>query len=100
MLDRCRRQAARHPRRPRALGHDFLRCPYCHGWEVRDQPIGVLGSGPGAVQHAHLLRQWSDDVIFFAHTCPVTASERAALDCEGCRSSTVVSRGSRSSTIA
>ena len=64
-------------------GRDFLHCPYCHGWEVRDQPIGVLGTSPGSVDHAHLLRQWSDDVVFFAHTCPVTASERAALDARG-----------------
>ncbi len=28
-------------------GRDLLHCPYCHGWEVRDQPIGVLGTGPG-----------------------------------------------------
>ena len=61
-------------------GRDFLHCPYCHGWEVRDQPIGVLGIGPGSVDHAQLLRQWSGDVIFFAHTYPMTAGERAALD--------------------
>ena len=60
-------------------GRDFLHCPYCHGWEVRDQPIGVLGTGPGSVDHAQLLRQWSGDVIFFAHTYPITAGERAAL---------------------
>jgi len=30
-------------------GRDLLHCPYCHGWEVRDQPLGVLGSHPGAV---------------------------------------------------
>ena len=64
-------------------GRDFLHCPYCHGWEVRDQPIGVLGTGPGSVDHAHLLRQWSDDVVFFAHAHPVTASERAALNARG-----------------
>lgn len=61
-------------------GRDFLHCPYCHGWEVRDQPIGVLGTGPASVDHAHLLRQWSDDVIFFAHTYAMTEAERAALD--------------------
>ena len=61
-------------------GRDFLHCPYCHGWEVRDQPIGVLGTGPGSIEHAQLLRQWSDDIIFFAHTHLITASERAALD--------------------
>ncbi len=25
-------------------GRDLLHCPYCHGWEVRDRPIGVLGA--------------------------------------------------------
>ena len=25
-------------------GRDFLHCPYCHGWEVRDQAIGVLAT--------------------------------------------------------
>ncbi len=60
-------------------GRDFLHCPYCHGWEVRGQPIGVLGTGAGAVDHAQLLRQWSGDVIFFAHRHRVTTQERAAL---------------------
>jgi thioredoxin reductase len=64
-------------------GRDFLHCPYCHGWEVRDEPIGVLGTGPGSVQHAHLLRQWTDDVILFTHTHPVTAEERVTLDARG-----------------
>jgi thioredoxin reductase len=40
-------------------GRDVLHCPYCHGWEVRDEPIGVFGTGPGSVEHAQLLRQWS-----------------------------------------
>jgi thioredoxin reductase len=66
-------------------GRDFLHCPYCHGWEVRDQPIGVLGTNPGSLDHAHLLRQWSNDVIFFAHTYPITANDRAALHARGIR---------------
>ena len=61
-------------------GRDFLHCPYCHGWEVRDQPIGVLGTGPGSVVHAQLLRQWSDDVLFFSHHDVISARERAELD--------------------
>jgi thioredoxin reductase len=61
-------------------GRDLLHCPYCHGWEVRDQPLGVLGTLPGSVQHALLVRQWSDDVIFFAHTYALTAPEQAQLD--------------------
>ena len=35
-------------------GRDVLHCPYCHGWEVRDQPIGVLASGPMAVHQTRM----------------------------------------------
>ncbi|MGD9705324.1 MAG: NAD(P)/FAD-dependent oxidoreductase [Acidimicrobiia bacterium] len=64
-------------------GRDLLHCPYCHGWEVRDQPLGVLGSIPGSVQHALLVRQWSDDVIFFAHTYDLADDERRQLAARG-----------------
>jgi thioredoxin reductase len=50
---------------------------------VRDRPIGVLGTGRGSVEHAHLLRQWSDDVMLFTHTCAVAPGERATLDARG-----------------
>jgi thioredoxin reductase len=66
-------------------GRDLLHCPYCHGWEVRDQPLGVLGTLPGSVQHALLVRQWSEDVIFFAHTYELTADEHRQLDARGIR---------------
>ncbi len=64
-------------------GRDFLHCPYCHGWEVRDQPVGVLGTDARSVDHAQLLRQWSDDVTFFTHTRELAASERQALSARG-----------------
>ena len=60
-------------------GRDLLHCPYCHGHEVRDQPLGVLGGTPGAVQHAQIVRQWSEDVVFFAHTTELTDAEREQL---------------------
>jgi thioredoxin reductase len=60
-------------------GRDLLHCPYCHGHEVRDQPLGVLGATPEAVQHALLVRQWSDDVVYFAHTGTPTPAEREQL---------------------
>ncbi|MCX4901687.1 NAD(P)/FAD-dependent oxidoreductase [Streptomyces sp. NBC_00906] len=64
-------------------GRDLLFCPYCHAYEVRDQPIGVLGTHPGAVRHALLLRQWSHDVVFFAHTLDLGAEERERLAARG-----------------
>jgi thioredoxin reductase len=60
-------------------GRDLLHCPYCHGWEVRDQPLGVLGSSPEAVQHALLVRQWSADVTLFPHTDAVGPEQRELL---------------------
>ena len=58
-------------------GRDVLHCPYCHGWEVRDQAIGVLASGPMAVHQALLFRQLSADVVLLAHTQPAPDGEQA-----------------------
>ncbi|HET7476734.1 MAG TPA: NAD(P)/FAD-dependent oxidoreductase [Dermatophilaceae bacterium] len=64
-------------------GRDLLHCPYCHGYEVRDQPLGVLAGAPDEIQlaiaHAHLIRQWSDDVVFFTNSTALTASQREQL---------------------
>lgn len=51
-------------------GKGVLHCPYCHGWEVRDRAIGVIGANPMAVHAALLWRQWSEDVTLFRHTAP------------------------------
>ncbi|HLL67715.1 MAG TPA: NAD(P)/FAD-dependent oxidoreductase [Micromonosporaceae bacterium] len=58
-------------------GRDVVHCPYCHGWEVRDQPIGVLGSGPMAVHMTLLFRQWTADLVLFTHTAPPLTDEQA-----------------------
>lgn len=44
-------------------GRSVFHCPFCHGWEVRDQPLAVLAHGERAVHMASLLRGWSDDVV-------------------------------------
>ncbi|MEQ0559926.1 NAD(P)/FAD-dependent oxidoreductase [Amycolatopsis sp. NEAU-NG30] len=66
-------------------GTDAVTCPYCHGYEVRDQPLGVLGTEAGSVEHALLVRQWSPDVVYFAHTAPLSEEDRARLDARGIR---------------
>ncbi|WP_406369965.1 NAD(P)/FAD-dependent oxidoreductase [Streptomyces sp. NBC_00647] len=50
------------------FGRDVLHCPYCHGWEVRDQAFGVLASTPMGVHQALMVSQWSKDVTLFLHT--------------------------------
>jgi len=58
---------------------DVLHCPYCHGYEVRDQQLGVLGGSPEAVRYAQIVRQWSDDVVYFVPSGAVSAAERLQL---------------------
>ncbi|WP_369130178.1 NAD(P)/FAD-dependent oxidoreductase [Modestobacter roseus] len=48
-------------------GHGVLHCPYCHGWEVRDQAIGILATSPMSMHQALMWRQWSADVTLFVH---------------------------------
>ncbi len=70
-------------------GRDVLHCPYCHGWEVRDQPIGVLSTGPFAAHQALMWRQWSADLTLFLHTGPEpTPQEREELTARGIRAVT------------
>ncbi|MBM7503548.1 NAD(P)/FAD-dependent oxidoreductase [Agromyces aurantiacus] len=60
-------------------GRDVLHCPYCHGHEVRHRWLGVLGGDADAVQHALLIRQWSEDLTLFSHTETVSDEQRARL---------------------
>ena len=46
-------------------GKTVLHCPYCHGWEVRGQRLGLLATSPMDAHRAQLIRQWSDDVVVF-----------------------------------
>ncbi|MEV1044741.1 NAD(P)/FAD-dependent oxidoreductase [Streptomyces sp. NPDC049916] len=56
-------------------GREVLHCPYCHGREVADRPVGVLSTGPLAVHQALMWRQWSGDVTLFLHTGPEPTEE-------------------------
>jgi thioredoxin reductase len=47
-------------------GRSVFHCPFCHGWEMRDQALAVLGGGAGGLHRALLLRLWSDDVFLLS----------------------------------
>jgi thioredoxin reductase len=56
---------------------DVLHCPYCHGWEVRDQRLAVLCDGsPESVMYAHIVRQWSDDIVVIVAPRTLTREQR------------------------
>lgn len=58
-------------------GRDVLHCPYCHGWEVRDQALGILATSPMAMHHALLFRQWSADVTLFLNGRPALGDDES-----------------------
>jgi thioredoxin reductase len=58
------------PGLPERWGRDVVHCPYCFGWEIRDEPFGILATGPNAASQALMWRQWSSDIVLFMHTAP------------------------------
>ncbi|AFR51089.1 NAD(P)/FAD-dependent oxidoreductase [Gordonia sp. KTR9] len=58
-------------------GHSVLHCPYCHGWEVRDEPIGILATGPVSIVHTFLFRQLTEDLTYFTNGTDLDEDNRA-----------------------
>lgn len=40
-------------------GSSVFHCPYCDGWEVRDQPLVVMGSTPATFHQTMMVHHWS-----------------------------------------
>jgi len=56
-------------------GTGVIHCPYCHGWEVRDQRVVVLATSPAAMHQAGLFHQLTDALTVVLHDpqvrCPI-----------------------------
>lgn len=65
-------------------GHSIFQCPYCHGWEVRDQIWGVLALTPAFAPFALHVRGWTQNVIVFTNgSYEVSPEDRARFDKAG-----------------
>jgi thioredoxin reductase len=70
----------------RLWGRGVLHCPYCHGWEVRDEPLALCASGKDALEFTPLLLQWSNDLLLCTNGSEALgADERATLTGLGVR---------------
>ena len=58
-------------------GKSVFNCPFCDGWEHRDQPVVVIDAAPGADHLAEMVRSWTSQVTV------VAASDITALIGEG-----------------
>lgn len=56
-------------------GVTALHCPYCHGYEVADRPLGVLASPIPQDHRGLLLTDWGRPTILFTQGGPLPAAE-------------------------
>lgn len=61
-------------------GISVLHCPYCHGYEVRDEVTGVLGNGDKAFELVRMISNWTKELTLFTDgPSTLTPEQTAAL---------------------
>ncbi|WP_261989951.1 NAD(P)/FAD-dependent oxidoreductase [Hymenobacter puniceus] len=60
-------------------GISVLHCPYCHGYEVRGQQLGLLANGDVAAELVALIRNWSRQLTVFTNGPAIFTPEQQAL---------------------
>jgi|GEM_PF-2360042 hypothetical protein len=58
---------------------DVLHYHYCHGHEVSDRRLGVIGGSPGRRRYAQIVRQWTTTSPRTARTPSGTSTTDCAL---------------------
>ncbi len=48
-------------------GISVLHCPYCHGYEVRNEATGILGNGETGYDFSKLISNWTKDLTLFTN---------------------------------
>jgi thioredoxin reductase len=59
-------------------GISVLHCPYCHGYEVRNEKTGILGNGDYAFEFSNLISNWTRDLTLFTNGPSALTAEQAA----------------------
>jgi thioredoxin reductase len=65
-------------------GVSVLHCPYCHGYEVRNDRTGILGNGEYSFEFSSLISNWTNDLTLFTNgTSTLTAEQTAKVEGHG-----------------
>lgn len=64
-------------------GETVLHCPYCHGYEVRDVPLGVIAAQSMSAHQALLIPDWGPTTYFTQGEFEPDAGELAAFAARG-----------------
>jgi thioredoxin reductase len=60
-------------------GISVLHCPYCHGYEVRNEALGIIANGEPGFEFARLIHNWSQNLTLFTNG-PSTLSPQQIED--------------------
>jgi thioredoxin reductase len=62
-------------------GRSVFHCPYCDGWEVRDEPIAIYGRGDRGYGLSLELTVWSRDLVLITDgPCDLDDGKRRRLE--------------------
>ncbi len=62
-------------------GKSVIHCPYCHGYEVRNERTGILGNGEYAFEFSALISNWTKDLSVYANgPSTLTKDQKEKLD--------------------
>ncbi|GAB4032760.1 NAD(P)/FAD-dependent oxidoreductase [Spirosoma jeollabukense] len=62
-------------------GRSVLHCPYCHGYEVHGQRLGILAYGDTAYEMVRHIQHWSPTMTLFTNgPSGLTSDQRQVLD--------------------
>ncbi len=67
------------------FGRSVFHCPYCHGYELNQGEIGVLGVGPASLHHALMLPDWGPTTYYLNGAPEPDAEQLAQLARRGTR---------------
>lgn len=59
-------------------GISVLHCPYCHGYEVRNQKTGIWGNGDVGFELARLISNWTNELTLFTNGFSTLTAEQTA----------------------
>lgn len=68
------------------FGAGVFQCPYCDGWEFRNQPVAVYGKGQRGYEMARALTAWTRDILLCTDgRSTLSRDQRDALYANGVR---------------
>lgn len=59
-------------------GISVIHCPYCHGYEVRNQKTGILANGDFGYEFGKLINNWTGDLTLFTNGKSTLTDEQTA----------------------